>query len=358
MMTPRRQRSRRLPTLRFEFKGDCLNSENMSIQAIEHVRLAGVFACLPKTREDNLARCTKLYGDAEKADGIVKAIGIKSRRVAGAGISSLDLCVSAARLALEECGVSPAEIGAVICVTFTPERAMPCNACQAQRRLGLPQSVIAFDVGLACSGYAYGLYLAGLLAVKTGKKVLLLDGDVQTAVESPDDKDTIPLLADAGSATMVEPTAAESVWRFSFLSKGEAGEALTLPIGGTISMDGFAVFRFVATEVCAFLKAFLSEAGVSAAAVDAFIPHQANVYMIGQLAKSLGFPSEKLWVSGDELGNSASATVPVTLAYVGGKVGAARRHLLISGFGGGLSASAALLDADENTRFASCDYEG
>lgn len=330
---------------------------NVTVQAIENVRLAGVFAALPKTSEDNLSRCLALYGSESKAASVVKATGIKNRRVATNGTSSLDLCVSAARRAIMECAIRPEDIGAIICVTFTPERSMPCNACQAQRQLCLPNDIIAFDVGLACSGYAYGLYLAGLLARQTGKRVLLLDGDVQTSHVSATDKDTVPVLADAGTATIIEPAENQSSWKFSFMSKGEDGEALTLPFGGNISMDGFSVFRFVAMDVVTFLKSFLSEIGEPIASFDAFIPHQANVYMIEQLAKSLGVQREKLWVSGDEVGNSASATVPVTMALVGGNASPAQRRFLISGFGGGLSASVALLHADAQTKFVCFDYD-
>ena len=237
---------------------------------------------------------------------------------------------------MKEAAVSAADIGGVVFVTFTPAEAMPCNACQAQARLGLGNDIVAFDVGLACSGYAYGLYLAGTLAQATGRKILLLDGDAQTAHVKKDDGATVPVLADAGTATLVSPGGADT-WEFAFLSKGEDGAALRLLVGGTISMDGFAVYRFVAMDVQSFIKGFLAETGRTADSFDAFVPHQANVFMIQQLAKSLGFAVDKLLVSADEVGNSASATVPVTIA----RCAKGGQRLLVSGFGGGLSASVA-----------------
>lgn len=324
----------------------------MQILTVDGVKIEGVYSCLPARSEDNLARCTEIYGTEKKAISIVKATGIKSRRVVEAGTSSLDLCVQAAKALMADAQVAPEEIGAVIAVTFTPERAMPCNACQAQRRLGLPQDIVAFDIGLACSGYAYGLYVAGMLAHATGKKVLLLDGDVQTPVMRPDDESTVPVLADAGTATILVPEASGHPWKFAFLSQGEGGEALTLSRDGTITMDGFSVFKFVAMDVSRFIKNFMSEIGETAESFDAFVPHQANVYMIKQLTKSLKIPEARLWVSGDEVGNSASATVPVTIsrcARGGGRI-------LLSGFGGGLSASAGVLDLPSDCRLSSFDY--
>ena len=325
----------------------------MQVLELKGVSIGGVYSCLPAAGEDNLARCRRLYGDDAKAASVVKATGILRRRVAAPGTTSLDLCVAAAAALLKDAAVAPSEIGGVVFVTFTPARNMPCNACQAQRRLGLPNDLVAFDVGLACSGYGYGLYLAGTLARATGRKVLLLDGDVQSAVTRPDDRDTVPVLADAGTATLVAPDdAAADAWQFAFLSQGEGGEALTLPFGGTVSMDGFAVYRFVAVEVTRFIRDFMAAVGLAPSGVDAFVPHQANVFMIRQLAKALKFAPEQLLVSGDEVGNSASATVPVTLSRCAG----AARSVLLSGFGGGLSASVARVTLPEDVLLKSIDY--
>ena len=324
----------------------------MQVLELEGVSIGGICSCLPGTVVDNLADCRRVFGDGAKAQSVVKATGIVRKRLAEPGVTSLDLCVAAAKRLMADAAVAPQEIGAVICVTFTPARNMPCNACQTQRLLGLPNDIVAFDVGLACSGYAYGLYLAGQLVRATEKSVLLLDGDVQSAVTDPADKDTVPVLADAGTATLLLPTGSGEPWKFAFLSKGEDGEALTLPFGGRIAMDGYAVYRFVATDVAAFIREFMKTAGIGPGDIDAFVPHQANVFMIRQLAKALGIPGEKLLVSGDEVGNSASATVPVTISRCAGKA----KALLVSGFGGGLSASVARIVLPENALLASFDF--
>ena len=288
------------------------------------MRIEAIAACLPANAVPNDAK-------------VAAATGIAARRIAPKGTTVVDLCVAAAERALADAGARPADFGAVLCVSFTQRDRMPAAAVQAQARLGLPADVIAFDVSLACSGYAYGLYVASLLARETGKKVLLLDGDVQSAVTRKDDESTVPVLADAGTATLVSADSGNAdEWRFAFMSDGAGGEALRLPVGGTVAMDGFAVFAFVAAKVASFIREFLSTSGMTQESFDGFVPHQANVYMARQLAKSLKFPLEKLCISGDEVGNSASATVPVTIAWTN-----ASGRLLVSGFGGGLSASVA-----------------
>ena len=332
------------------------------ILPLEGVSVLGVCACLPPRSEDNLARCAEVYGDEKKALSVVKATGIKFRRVVEAGTSSLDLCVNAAEKLLAEVGVAKDEIGAVIDVTFTPERTMPCNACQAQRRLGLPTDIVAFDINLACSGWAYGVFVAGQFTKATGKRVLLLDGDTQTPYMDSSDLATVPVMADAGTATLVGPADEDGrePWKFSFLTNGAKGDVLTLPFGGKISMDGLGIFKFVSMDVLYLIRDFMVEIGESPETIDAFVPHQANVFMIQQIAKKLKFPPEKLWISGDVFGNSSSATVPVTIAYCGAKVSPQDkkyRRLLVSGFGGGLSASVGLIDIPNTCKLKVFDYE-
>lgn len=296
----------------------------MNVLTVEGVEVTGLAAYLPSDEVRN---------DEKTA----KATGIVSRRVASEGTDVLDLCVRAAEKVLADTGAQPADFGAILCVSFTARDRMPAVAIQAQARLGFPKDLIAFDVSLACSGWCYGLYLAGLLARQTGRKVLLLDGDVQSARVGKDEG-VRPLLGDAGTATVVG--AGTGVWRFAFSADGGKGAALKLSEGGTIEMDGFGVFKFVATDVVLAVREFVRLCMPAASGRDlAFVPHQPNVYMIRQLAKSVEMDETQTKISCDEFGNLASASIPVTLVHrqVRGKV-------LLAGFGGGLSISLGFVD--------------
>lgn len=312
----------------------------LKTERIEGVRIEAVYASVPLSSVSN-------------SPELAQTTGIRSRRIAGAGVSPLDLCLAAAERMFAATGFARDDFGAVVFVSFTEPERMPSAACQAQARLGLPSEVLAFDVSMACSGYGYGLYLASLLARQSGKKTLLLDGDVQSAWMKSGDASTSAVLADGGTATVIAPGDSSAPSVFAFATHGGKGDALRLGRGSTIAMDGFGVFRFVATEVVAFLKEFLSATGLPPDSLAAFVPHQANVYMISQLAKSLGIPVEKLAVSCDEIGNLSSASVPATLAMkrVDGRI-------LVSGFGGGLSIAAALLEIPADCSFGFFDYDG
>ena len=106
-------------------------------------------------------------------------------------------------------------------------------------------------------------------------------------------------------------------------------------------MDGFGVFRFVAGPVAAFLKGFHT----ANPAIDLFVPHQANLYMVRQLAKALGLAG-RLLTSGERYANPGSCSVALTLAAHGEAAGRA----LLAGFGAGLAASAACVAIPQTCR--------
>jgi len=352
----------------------------MKIETINNVRIDAIYACLPDTVLDNEIACKEMYG--ENIGTLIKSVGIRKRCVVSQGISSLDLCCFAAKRLLDDMTIPLGDVGAVIAVTFTPDQLMPCNAVGAQSLLGLPTNTIAFDINLACSGYGYGVFIAALLAKQLNKKVLLLDGDVQSAFVSPFDKGTAPVMADAGTATLISPCDKGDDWFFAFHSDGSGRDVLSIKAGGSkkpitadaleyrlfpdgsrrrdidISMDGFGIFSFVAQTVTLLIKDFLGQTQTAIDSVDAFVPHQANIYMIRQLAKKLKISQERLWISGDEVGNSASATVPVTLAYIGceGFLKQSNR-VLFSGFGAGLSVSIGLVTIVRDARLKILNYQ-
>ena len=318
----------------------------MELLSLDGLRIGGIAACLPKNAVRNEAK-------------VAEATGIVTRRIAAEGTTVVDLCVKAAERVMSDTGAKPEDFGAIICVSFTSRDRMPAAAVQAQARLGFPKGVIAFDVSLACSGWGYGLYLAGLLARETNKKVLLLDGDVQSTKvgrgegERVREGDVSSLLGDAGTATIVElnkecGTKNEELWKFSFVADGEKGDALKLEDGGTIRMDGFGVFKFVAIDVVAYIKDFLTHLPtLSPSHPLTFVPHQPNAYMVRQLAKSVGIDEARTAISCDALGNLSSASVPTTIAWKG-----VRGPVLFAGFGGGLSVSVGLVGLDDGCKLS------
>lgn len=256
-------------------------------------------------------------------------IGFKTLRRAEERETSATLQVVAAR----NLNIDFSDFGALISVSFTQKSRMPNNSAQIAAELNFPKDAITLDLLAACSGYGYALYTAALLTKATGKKVLLLDGDKQSDFLDLSDESTAAVLADGATATILEPGEGGRPWRFHFETEGSKGDALKLEKDGHIRMDGFQVFRYVAGDVAAAIKNFFAETETSALTYDFFVPHQANLFMVRQLAKSIGFSEEKTVINSASVGNMASASIPFALTsqdFTG-------KRCLVSGFGGGLS---------------------
>ena len=315
---------------------------------------------------------------------ISKKVGISERHVTTNDKTAGDMAIKAAEKLIAEYNIDRSSIDFLLLCTQSPDYHLPSTSCIIQDKLGLSIKCGAVDFKLRCSGYAYGLYMASTFVKATEKKVLLLDGDIQSAYMSKYDKSTVPVMADAGSATLLSPSKEDNEWKFTFYTDGSGRNNLIIPAAGSASpiqasdleyqtfedggkrrntdiyMDGFEIFRFVASDISKWLQRFLAEANESAETIDSFVPHQANMYMIKKLARKLKIDWENTWQSGDAVGNSASATVPVTIAFdVENRINKEKNNrVLISGFGGGLSASAGIITLDPKAYYKFFQYQG
>lgn len=259
----------------------------------------------------------------------IAATGFPNRRVASEGATLFSLSLQASKRAL--CGIAMDEVCGVVAATFSGEDRFPALAVRLASALGLSSGVPAFDIQMACSAYPYALYVAGRLASDLGGKVLVVDGDIQSRLSDSSDPATSPLFSDATTASVVSASDV-GVSHFDFFTRHS--DALLCGAAGPIKMDGFKVFSFVASDVVKFLGAFGDD-------FEAFVPHQANMYMVRQLAKSLKLES-KLVTCGADYANPGSCSVPLALAscHVKGMA-------LVCGFGAGLSASAGVVRLGE-----------
>ena len=268
-------------------------------------------------------------GIADKA--VVAATGFHSRRLVPEGMGLLEFSTPVAERAVA--GLD--DIKAVVVATFSSENRFPALSVRLASALNLPTSTIAFDLQMACSAYPYAIYLASRIASDVGGRVLVVDADIQSRLIDQADSATALVMDDAATATIVSCSASDAkAPNFAFFSSHS--DALTCPAEGPIHMDGFKVFSFVARDVVKFLRPFGSD-------FDMFVPHRANLYMVRQLAKSLGLTDKLIAPDDAQFANPGSASIPATLAY-----SAHPGIALIAGFGAGLSASAGIVSLPDS----------
>ncbi len=299
---------------------------------VPHLVLEAIYGGVPNNAVDNLSLLAELVG-SDRAASIVKSTGFATRRAMAPGRTVFDLLLPVARAALR--GVDLATVGGIVVVSFSAPERFPALAIRLQAALGLGADVAALDLALACGGYPYGLLVAGQLAAATGKRILLLDGDVQSAHVSAADPATLAVMSDAATATLVSAPPAAAPASFAFYTDGTGGDVLRCGADGKIRMDGFGVFRFVSGPVATFLRKTLE----GQVPPRLFVPHQANLYMIRQLAKALQLETALL-TSGERFANPGSCSVALTLAAHPEATGRA----FLAGFGAGLAAAAAFVE--------------
>jgi len=354
----------------------------MAYSTISGIKIEALTACVPEYCQDNLESGKLIFSDSELKN-VVKATGIRYRRICKLeDTTALDLSIKAAEDIFFNSKIKREEIGAVVFVTFTPDNQMPNNATLVQKKMNLDNHIPAFDINLACSGYVYGLWVSAMMVKHLNKRVLFLDGEKQSYVTSNKDKATALLLADAGSATILAPDKNTTNWFFSFETYGEDREALHIPSGGSrnpikptdldyikredgsfrrnvdIMMNGMDVFKFVIQKVSANIKNILNETTIDESQIDFFALHQANEYMLKQIAKRNKIPLEKIPISINKYGNSSSPTVPVTICSEKAELFQnSKNKVLLSGFGGGLSIGTAIVESDKPYCGGVIEYE-
>jgi len=302
---------------------------------VENVRIRSIVTAVPRTVR-TVDEFVPQFG-AEWKERFVRATGVESFHVAEDSQTTGDLAFHAAERALKACGWARDSVDALIFVSQTPDYTMPATACILQDRLRLSQNVLAFDVNLGCSGFPYGLFIAASLCrMPHVRRVLFLGGDTLSKIVSPLDQSTAALFGDAGFAVAVEcdPESTER-WTCLFKTDGSGAQHIIVPAGGArqrfatterqvagegisrspydLAMNGPDVFSFTINEVPQAITELMQAAGVAPDAVDALVLHQANKFILKQIASATGFKMAKVPVSLDRYGNTSVATIPLTL---------------------------------------------
>ena len=109
-------------------------------------------------------------------------------------------------------------------------------------------------------------------------------------------------------------------------------------------MEGKEVFRHAVGMVTDVILGCFADTGVTADAIDWFVPHQANRRIIDASADKLGIPREKVVVTVDQHGNTSAASIPLALATAvkDGRIKAGDL-VMIEAMGGGFTWGAALI---------------
>lgn len=327
-------------------------------------KISNIEYALPKNQVSNLD--LKEQFPNYDFESFEKKVGIKNRFVVSEDQTALDLAVEACeKLFLKE---DKEQVDFILYCTQSPEYFLPTTACVLQDKLGLRKNIGALDFNLGCSGFTYGLSLAGaLIATNQAKNILLVTAETYSKFIHPKDRTNRSIFGDAASAILIKKSELDDFSQFQFGTDGSGFDKLIVKNGCSrfpfdpdaeeisygsdniytenhLYMNGPDVFNFTTKEIPGFVNGLLADNNLTVDDIDQFIFHQANAFMLDFLRKRLKIPKEKFFIDFENEGNTVSSTIPIALKKYSDQVEFKEsKKVMLVGFGVGLSWSGGIV---------------
>lgn len=326
---------------------------------VEHARLMGVGAHRPERVITNEEVCRHIDSSDE---WIRQRTGITSRRWAAADVSVVDMGVAAAREAIASAGLEASEVDTVIVATVTHAYSTPAASAMITDRLGASPAA-AWDVSAGCAGFCHAIaQAADAVRAGTSRHVLVIGAEKLSDYTDVTDRSTAFLFADGAGAVVVGPSEAPgigpTVWGSdgalwdairtrttwpAYRALAEAGDVEEVAAAWpALEQEGQKVFRWAVWQMAPVAQRAIDAAGITAADLSVFVPHQANARIIDKMVQQLALP-EHVHVARDIVtaGNTSSASIPLAMHRVlADGAGASGDLALLIGYGAGLSYAA------------------
>jgi 3-oxoacyl-[acyl-carrier-protein] synthase III len=280
--------------------------------------------------------------------------GIERRHFAAKGETTSDMGTKAAFAALENAGLSPDKIDAIILATSTADLTFPSAATMVQNGLGM-QHGFAFDVQAVCAGFVYALATANsMIASGQANRVLVIGAETFSNLMDWSDRSTCILFGDGAGAMVLSardnPTSNRGVLAINLRSDGRYKDILFVDGGvskdttGRLRMQGKDVFRHAVEKLSNTALKALEQAELTTDDVDWIIPHQANKRILEGMAKRLKVPMERVIMTVHDHGNTSAASIPLAMSTASSQGRLKNGDVIVTGaIGGGLAWGTAVI---------------
>ena len=282
--------------------------------------------------------------------------GVERRHVAAEDQTTSDLCVEAAKMAMEAADVTVDDIDLIIVGTTSPDLIFPNIATIIQDRMGI-HGCPAFSIEAACTGFIYALSNADrFIRLGDAKCALIIGAEIITKLIDWNDRSTCVLFGDGAGAVIVKPSDEPGIMSTHLGADGKYKELLYYPVGASkdlakaglgdsrILMKGNEVFKVAVRTLGRVAEQALQANNIDKSELDWLVPHQANLRIIQATAKRLKLPMDKVIQTVQDHGNTSAASVPMALD-VAVRDGRIKRGQLIilEAFGGGFTWGSVLM---------------
>ena len=299
-------------------------------------RILGLGSYRPRRRvtNDELAQVMETNDE-----WIQSRVGIAERRWADDDETLVEMATAAGGKAIAASGLAPDEIDMVVLASASLRQPIPGIGPQVAHRLGIPRPG-ALDLNAGCAGFCYALGLTSdAIRAGSARNAIVIGVERLSDVTDMSDRTTAVIFADGAGAVVVGPSDEPGIGPVAWGSDGDQHSAIEIIDSGYMAMAGQAVYRWATTRLTEALVQAMERAGVTAADIDVFAPHQANLRIIESMAKRLGF-GEKTVIARDIVrsGNTSAASIPLALGALLESGEAKSGDLaLVLGYGAGLT---------------------
>lgn len=327
-------------------------------------------ACAVPKNEVKTESYKPVFGD-EEVDKFMAMTGVKASRRTLEHQTCSDLGYRAASELLAHKGVKPEEIGVLLFSSHSPDYRRPSTAFVLQHRLGVSEEAVCYDISLGCSSLVVGMQtMASIMNTSDMKYGLLFVGDTAGKSVNPNDRSSAMLFGEAGAVMLLEKTQNEADQIKALVrSDGSGFKYMIIPGGGYRNLhasddvvmcadgnertlmnsfiQGTSVFTFTIFDVPRLIKDFWKLTATGPDDYDCFAFHQANLYILKQIAKKTKIPFELLPITLDRYGNTSGASAIVSLCDVYGAGNDKKTiKVMACGFGIGISLGATSFEID------------
>jgi 3-oxoacyl-[acyl-carrier-protein] synthase III len=312
----------------------------MTIQSTagaQGARILGLGAYRPRRRVTNDELAEVMDTNDE---WIQSRVGIAERRWASEDETLVEMAVAAGGKAIAASGLALDDIDLVIVASASLRVPIPGIGPQVAHRLGVSRPG-SFDLNAGCAGFCYALSVANdAIRAGSARYAVVIGAERLTDVTDLTDRTTAVIFADGAGAAVIGPADEPGIGPVAWGSDGDQHTAISIPEGRpTMTMAGQAVYRWATTKLTQALEEAMEKAGVTAADIDVFAPHQANLRIVESMTKKLGLP-ESTVIARDivQSGNTSAASVPLALTALMESGEAKSGDLaLVLGYGAGLT---------------------
>lgn len=266
----------------------------------------------------------------------------RARAVASMG--PLEMALRACEMALDRAGITPQQIGMVVCNCCAPDETAPVLSQRVSQRLGIDAP--AFDVMTACPAFALHVdFIANFREDELPEYVLCFASAALTQHVNYCDRSDGAIWGDGASAYVLSARHPGKlrVIDTHFAADPTRASAVVVDNYRHFHQDGRAVRDFSVRQTVRLIKRLEDQYQLDWSK-DIFIGHQANATMLQQITNNRGIPEKQHWHNAERIGNQAASGAPACLAEHWEEIAPGQR-ICVAVVGAGLSWGSVLLEA-------------